>query len=259
MKIIILNQKGGVGKSTVTVNLGYGLAGKNKKTLIIDLDPQAHSTVIYMPSIPSVNINGLFDNRKADIAKLIYPAAVVSDTEKEEKAAEVKNLSVIPSDIRLAASSEAIITRTYREKILDSHLKKIEKNFDYILIDCPPTLGVLTVNAIYTADLILIPTNYGKYSLDGISDLFRVIAEVKESESYDYKILRNMKDARSRRTNEVIEERLSRFGERLFKTVIRRCEVINQAQMINQPVFIFDPKSAGTEDFTALTKEVLNG
>lgn len=259
MKIIIINQKGGVGKSTVTVNLGYGLAAKKKKTLIIDLDPQAHSTVIFMPSIPSENINELFGNLKTDITTIIHPAKVVRNTDKEEQETVIRNLSVIPSDIRLAASSESVITRIHREKILDNHLKKIGKRFDYILMDCPPTLGVLTLNAIYTADLILIPTNYSKYSLDGISDLFRVIAEVKESDSYDYKILRNMKDARSKRTNEVIEEQLNQFGERLFGTIIRRSEVINQAQMTNQPVSVFDPGSAGAKDFAALTKEVLNG
>ena len=118
---------------------------------------------------------------------------MAQDVNGEDQLFEVENLYIIPSNIHLATSSEMVISRMHREKILHNYLRQIENNFDYLIVDCPPTLGVLTVNAIYTADLILIPTNYSKYSLDGISDLFNSIADVKESNNYRYKLLRSIK------------------------------------------------------------------
>lgn len=258
MKIIILNQKGGVGKSTITTNLGYGLAMEGKRTLIIDIDPQAHSSVIYSPDLPKKKTVGeLFRTKDSDIRELIKPAQVILEENDHETTAPVENLFILPSNIHLASTAENILSRLHREKILHNHIKIIEHDFDIILVDCPPTLGVLTINAIYTSDLILIPTSYSKYSLDGISDLFNSIAAVKESDQYNYKILRNLKDSRNRKTNEAIEEQLSQFKGNLFNTVIRRSEPINQAQFENLPVFVFDPTSIGTEDFISLTKEIL--
>ncbi|MFP4308133.1 MAG: ParA family protein [Desulfococcaceae bacterium] len=258
MKIVVLNQKGGVGKSTVTVNLGYGLAAAGRRTLVIDLDPQAHSTVIYTAEVPKSNtVNELFQDRKFDVRDAARPAVVWGASEDGEEVGPVENLFLMPANIHLAASSERIISRTHREKIFHNQIRKIEADYDFILVDCPPTLGVLTVNAIYTADLILIPTNYSKYSLDGISDLFASIAEVKESGEYRYRILRNSKDTRNTRTNEAIEGLLADFQENLLRTIIRRSEAINQAQMQNQPIFVFDPRSIGAADFSALTEEIL--
>lgn len=251
MIIAILNQKGGVGKSTIAVNLSYGLATAGRRTLLIDLDPQAHSSVIYCPEIPTNGtIREALSERGLDIHTLIRPAVVNGEP--------LTTLFLIASNIHLAITAEQITTRTHREKLLFNHLKKVAGEFDFILIDCPPNLGVLTVNAIYAAERIVIPTTYGKYSLDGIADLFNSITEIKESKAFHYRILRNAFDARTTQTNQFIEGQLEPFAPHLLQTIIRRSEAINQAQINSEPIFTFDPKGNGTRDFSALTQEILS-
>lgn len=255
MKIIIINQKGGVGKTTTTVNLSYGLAGSGKKTLIIDLDPQAHSSVAFSPELPKKEtVAELFNNKEVDIKKLIRPAIVEIE---DGKLTTIDNLFIIPSNIHLAVCSETVLSRVHREKILDKALKQVNNEYDFVVIDCPPTLGVLTVNAIYTADMILIPTSYGKYSLDGIADLFDSIKGVKETDKFNYRILRTIKDSRAKRTNIPVEEALSKFKNNLFETIIRKNEAINQSQFYNLPVFLCDNNSTGSQDYLSLTREIL--
>lgn len=253
MKIAVVNQKGGVGKTTVSVNLAYGLAQAGKKVLLADMDMQAHSSVIFCPELPKTpagTIAEALQDRSCDIRGLVRPAIVRSE--------RVPNLSIIPSNIHLGVIAEHIAQRTYREKILHNHLKKIEDDFEYVIIDCPPAVGVVAVNALYTADIVLVPTNYSRYALDGIADLFQTIHEVKEGNEDCYLILRNAYDQRNTSTNAYIEEQLRPFSGRVLKTVIRKTEAINQAQIEGLPVAVFEPKSNGAADFHSLTNEIVS-
>lgn len=252
MKLAVVNQKGGVGKTTVSVNLAYSLAQVGKRVLLVDMDMQAHSSVIFCPELPktpSGTIAEALQDRSCDIRTLVRPAIT--------KGERVPNLSIIASNIHLGVVAEQIAQRTYREKILHNHLKKIEGDFEYVIIDCPPAVGVVAVNALYTANTVLVPTNYSRYALDGIADLFQTIHEVKEGKEDCYLILRNAYDQRNASTNAYIEEQLRPFLGRVLKTIIRKTEAINQAQIDGVPVAVFDPKSNGSTDFHSLTNEIV--
>lgn len=245
----IINQKGGVGKTSNTVHLGYGLARAGHRVLLIDLDPQGHTTTIFGDQGAEKTIKDLFENAGQGIGDLIQPAVVHDDT--------VENLSIIPANIKLAVAAENLAARIHREKVLAKALKSVEKQFDYCLIDCPPTLGVLAVNGIYAADHFLIPITYARYALDGVADLFGIIQTVRESNEFGYTIIRNGYDSRTTTTNEFIENELEPLKDHVARTRIRKTEAINQAAINGEPVWLFDAKGNGTKDYEALTEEVL--
>jgi chromosome partitioning protein len=250
MKVCVVNQKGGVGKTTVSVNLAYGLAKAGKRTLLIDLDPQGHASVIYLPEVPpGRTVNELFADSQVPLAELIHPAQVGG--------VPVEHLSLIPANIRLSLTAEAVVSRKFRERLLERKLKAVEGEYDFIVMDCLPSLNTIAVNALYTTDFVLIVTDYGRYSLDGMADLFATLDEVKEGQAYTFKILRNKFRASTTKTNEYVEAQLAPVREHLLGTVIRNTEAIAQSQMAGEPVIVYDPRGNGAADFTALTAEIL--
>ena len=250
ISIAIINQKGGVGKSTVSVNLSYSLSKKKYEVLVIDLDPQAHTSCIYCKSINKAKtIEQAFLDKNCNINDLITPATCKDN--------EIEKLDMIPSNIHLAVGIEQVAGRIYREKILKHHFESLQKKYDFVVMDCPPTLGVLAINAIYAAQYIIIPTNYSRYSLDGIADLFSTINEIKGRDFQNYFILRNMYDRRNKQTNNYIDAQLESVSEKVLGTVIRKNESIGHAQINSEPVEIFDPASYGCHDFAQLVEEII--
>ena len=247
VRIALLNQKGGVGKTSIAVNLAYGLALQERQTLLIDLDPQAHASVIYCEN-PQATINDIFERRDADLKELVQPARI--------DGTPVELLDIVPSNIRLAVIAERLITEHFRERRLNTRLQELEDSYDYVVMDCPPNLGILAVNAIYAADIIIIPVTYGRYSLDGTADLLESIQLIRDGDFSRWLILRNAFDVRNRATNAYVDNQLRNVEVNLMQTVIRRAEAINQAQIRRLPIFSYDPRSRAARDFTDLTKEI---
>ena len=162
------------------------------------------------------------------------------------------------SNIHLAVTAERLLHKHYRERRLHVHLETLTDAYDYIILDCPPNLGLITVNGIYAADELLVPVTYGRYALEGTADLLDSIREIREGDWQGWWILRNAYDSRTSTTNSYVDAELQALSSHLMDTVIRRCEAINQSQIKGEPVEVFDPRGYGAADFAALTREVLS-
>lgn len=246
--ISIANQKGGVGKTTTAFNLGASLAAEGKKVLLVDADPQANAT------------SGLGLNpEEAEIS--IYECLV--DGENPTKAIKstcVEGLEVIGSRIDLVGAEVELMQKPDRERILNRLLQPLRNDYDYILIDCSPSLGLITVNALTASDSVIIPVQAEYFALEGISQLLNTIRIIKSRISPTLEIegfLLTMYDARLRLANQIFEELKGHFGNMVFSTVIPRNIKLSESPSHGLPVSLYDPESRGAIAYSQLSKELI--
>src|SRR5690625_2489809 len=247
--ISIANQKGGVGKTTTSVNLSACLAVLGKRVLLVDVDPQGNAT-------SGVGIN------KADVNHCIYNV-LVEDLEAKDVCVptDVQNLDIIPATIQLAGAEIELVPTISREIRLKNALNKLKDDYDYIIIDCPPSLGLLTLNALTSSDTVLIPVQCEFYALEGLSQLLNTIRLVQKHLNKQLMIegvLLTMLDARTNLGLQVIEEVKKYFQDKVYKSIIPRNVRLGEAPSHGQPIIVYDPKSKGAEVYQELAKEVIS-
>ncbi|TCP52226.1 chromosome partitioning protein [Tumebacillus sp. BK434] len=246
--IAVANQKGGVGKTTTSVNLGACLASLGKRVLLIDIDPQGNTT-------SGIGIN------KADVRYDIYDV-LINEVNASEAVndTEVPNLKILPATIQLAGAEIELVSTMSREVRLRQALQPLKSQFDYMLIDCPPSLGLLTVNALTASDSVLIPIQCEYYALEGLSQLLNTIRMVQKHLNTSLEIegvLLTMLDARTNLGLQVIEEVKKYFREKVYTTVIPRNVRLGEAPSHGQSIIQYDPRSRGAEVYLELAKEVV--
>ena len=242
------NQKGGVGKTTTCVNMAAYIAAEGKKVLLVDMDQQGNATT------------GLGFS-KSSLEQSIY--SVLIDDEKALEnimPTEVENLDLLPSNIDLAGAEVELVYKKNRERVLKNALEEIRSRYDYILIDCPPSLGLLTINALACADSVIIPIQSEYYALEGLSQLMNSISLVKQHLNADLEVdgvVLTMYDSRSLISKQIAEEIKKFFTKRLFEIVVPRNVRLVEASSYGKPIMMHDPKCTGARAYKALTLEYL--
>ena len=246
--VSIANQKGGVGKTTTSINLSTILAKKGKKVLMIDADPQGNAS-------SGVGID------RDEIEQSVYDV-LINDVQIEQvvKKTNIKNLYIVPSNINLAGAEVELVSVMSREHRLKEKLDIIKEEYDFIIIDCPPSLGLITLNAFTASNSVLIPVQCEYYALEGLGQLLNTISLVKKHLNKDIEIegaLLTMYDIRTNLSNQVVKEVKKYFNEKVYKNVIPRNVKLSEAPSYGMPISIYEPKSKGAKSYEKFVKEFL--
>lgn len=247
--ISIVSQKGGVGKTTSTINLAASLTKRGKKVLIIDIDPQGNATT-------GIGI----DRSSLDLS--VYDLLVnKADSKNVVRQTKIKNLDILPTKIDLAGADIELVNATRRESILKNAIVELKNKYNYVLIDCPPSLGLLTLNALTASDSVIIPVQCEYYALEGLTQLLATIMRVQKSINKNLEIegvLLTMLDMRTNLGMEVVEEVKVYFKDKVFKSIIPRAVRISEAPAYGLPITEYDISSKGARAYLSLAKEVID-
>ena len=247
--IAIFNQKGGVGKTTTNINLGAGLAAKGKKVLMVDIDPQGNTTsgIGLRKKLLEQTLYDVLIDDTVDINEVILPT-------------RTKNLFILPASVDLAGAEVELASLEGREGRLKKAIDSVRDQYDYILVDCPPSLGILTINSLTAVDSVLIPIQCEFYALEGVSQLMSTIDLVKKNLNKDLYIegvILSMFDGRTNLSQQVVAEVKNFFGDTMYNTIIPRNVRLAEAPSYGVPIMVYDPSALGAKAYEEFTKEFL--